>query len=384
VWHADLKQAKSRKGEHLVRLLICAGGTGGGVYPALAVLQALGSDVDQVMWVGSQGGMEADLVKHSNVPFAAIPAAGVHGVGVRRLPGNLWKLGKGMVASRRIIHEFTPDVMFFTGGYVAFPMAISGRAIPTLLYVPDIEPGWALKALGRFADRIAVTSDETFKYYPSRVPMIVTGYPTRTGLANVHPDQSRKALMLDREHPVLLVMGGSTGTHSISQAMLAILPELLQESQVIHITGQRDWEGVQAASARLPTEVASRYHAYPYIHEMGNALAAADLAVSRAGGSTLGEYPLFGLPAIVVPYPYAWRYQKVNADFLSNHGAAVILEDAQLKEQLLPTIRSLLGDTVRLETMRTAMRSLATPLAARKLADLVKEMGSHAKDRRRR
>jgi len=353
------------------------------VYPALAVLQALGNDVDQVMWVGSQGGIEADLVKRSNVPFAAIPAAGVHGVGVRQLPRNLWKMGQGVLASRRILNEFNPDVLLFTGGYVAFPMAVAGRAIPTLLYVPDIEPGWALKTLGRFADRIAVTTDETFQFYPARVPMTVTGYPTRAGLADAHPAQARKTLGLDNEHPVLLVAGGSTGTRSISQALVTILPELLKDVQVIHITGQRNWEENKAATDGLAPEQASRYHPYAYVHEMGEVLAAADLAVSRAGGSTLGEYPLFGLPAILVPYPYAWRYQKVNADYLAGHGAATVLEDARLKEQLLPTIRGLIGNTVRLETMRTAMRSLATPQAAKHLAELVKEMGNRPKERRR-
>jgi UDP-N-acetylglucosamine--N-acetylmuramyl-(pentapeptide) pyrophosphoryl-undecaprenol N-acetylglucosamine transferase len=339
--------------------------------------------MDQVMWVGSQGGIETDLVKRSNIPFAAIPAAGVHGVGVRQLPRNLWKLGQGVFASRRILNEFKPDVLLFTGGYVAFPMAVANRSIPTLLYVPDIEPGWALKTLGRFADRIAVTTDETFKFYPPHIPMTITGYPTRAGLADLHPSQARKKLGLDNDHPVLLVAGGSTGTRSISQALVAILPNLLQDIQIIHITGQRDWVEIQTSTASLPDELASRYHAFPYLHEMGAALAAADLAVSRAGGSTLGEYPLFGLPAVLVPYPYAWRYQKVNADYLAGHGAAVILEDARLKEELLPTIRDLVTNTLRLETMRTAMRSLATPRAAAHLAELVKELGSRTKSWRR-
>ncbi len=353
------------------------------MYPALAVLQALGNEVDQVMWVGSQGGIEADLVKRSNVPFTAIPAAGVHGVGVRQLPVNLWKLGQGVLASRRILGHFQPDVVFFTGGYVAIPMAVAARDIPTLLYVPDIEPGWALKTLGRFADRVAVTSDETFRFYPSGTPMTVTGYPTRSGLADWHPAKARKTLGLDNDRPVLLVVGGSTGTRSITQAVIAILPDLLKDIQIVHISGKRDWDEVQAAAANLPANLAGHYHIYEYLHEIGAALAAADLAISRAGGSTLGEYPLFGLPAILVPYPYAWRYQKVNADHLSSHGAALVLEDGNLKELLLPAIRGLIGSTVRLETMRTAMRSLATPQASKLLAGLVKDLGSRTKIRRR-
>lgn len=117
-----------------------------------------------------------------------------------------------------------------------------------------------------------------------------------------------------------------------------------------------------------------RYHPYPYLHgaAMGQALAAADLAVCRAGASTLGELPYFGLPAVLVPYPYAWRYQRVNAEWLASRGAAVVLEDARLKEELVPTVRSLLSDPARLTRMREQALALARPNAAQRLAELVR------------
>ena len=142
-----------------MRLLICAGGTGGGVNPALAVLQALSDEANPVLWIGGEGGMEEELVQRQNIPFKAIPAAGVHGVGMKALPGNLWRLVKGTAAARKIIHAFQPDVMLFTGGYVAAPVAVAGGSIPKLLFVPDIEPGMALKFLARFANRIAVSAE---------------------------------------------------------------------------------------------------------------------------------------------------------------------------------------------------------------------------------
>ena len=144
-----------------MRLLICAGGTGGGVYPALSVLEALGNRVSDLLWVGSEGGMEAELVTRRNIPYRSIPAAGIHGVGLRSLPGNISRLFQGVKASRRILDEFKPDVLFFTGGYVAAPMAYAGRKKPITLYVPDIEPGMALKFLARFADSIALTAEES-------------------------------------------------------------------------------------------------------------------------------------------------------------------------------------------------------------------------------
>ena len=126
-----------------MRLLICAGGTGGGVYPALAVLQTMQNKVE-VLWVGGEGGMEARLVERANVPFKTIPAAGVHGVSLKSLPGNVIRLVRGFFAARRILHEFKPDVLFFTGGYLAVPMALAGMDIPTALYIPDIEPALPL------------------------------------------------------------------------------------------------------------------------------------------------------------------------------------------------------------------------------------------------
>jgi len=309
--------------------------------------------------------MEARLVERAGVPFKAIPAAGLHGVGLKALPGNLLRLTRGLFASRRILRKFKPDVLFFTGGFVAVPMALAGSRLPALLYVPDIEPGLALKTLSRFAKRIAVTTEDSFPYFKHRERLVLTGYPTRPDLSAWTRQEACRALNLTGETPVLLILGGSKGARSINNAVLAILPALLERTQVIHITGELDWNKVEMVQKGLTESQAARYHAFTYLHEeMGAALVAADLVVSRAGASTLGEYPLFGLPAVLVPYPYAWRYQKVNADYLTRHGAAVLLEDAQLMEKLLPTVNDLLKNLNQLASMRNAMQSLSHPQAA--------------------
>jgi UDP-N-acetylglucosamine--N-acetylmuramyl-(pentapeptide) pyrophosphoryl-undecaprenol N-acetylglucosamine transferase len=146
---------------------------------------------------------------------------------------------------------------------------------------------------------------------------------------------------------------------------------------VLHLSGELDGERARAERATLPPHLAVRYHPFPYLHEeMGAAFASADLAVCRAGASTLGELPLFGLPAILVPYPYAWRYQKVNADYLALRGAAIVVEDERLGEVLLPTVESLLVSPTRLETMAAASRDLARPGAARAIADELERLAS--------
>jgi UDP-N-acetylglucosamine--N-acetylmuramyl-(pentapeptide) pyrophosphoryl-undecaprenol N-acetylglucosamine transferase len=321
--------------------------------------------------------MEADLVTRSGVPYTAIPAAGVHGVGWRVLPGNLLKLAQGTLAAGQILHQFKPEVMLFTGGYMAFPVAVAGAQIKSLLYVPDIEPGLALKSLAQFADCIAVTAEESRQYFPSRKKIVVTGYPVRPDINYWSRENARSHFGFDAQKPLLLVFGGSKGARSINRAVLAALPRLLEKIQVLHISGQLDWPEVQAAAAQLSPEQAEAYRPYAYLHdEMGAALAAADLAVSRAGASVLGEYPAVGLPAILVPYPYAWRYQKVNADFLTRRGAAILIEDAQLLEQLSQTVLALMNQPARLERMRSAMCSLAKPQAAKNIAGLVSELSA--------
>lgn len=348
------------------------------MYPALAVHAALKSSHPnaETLWVGGEGGMEEDLVKRAGIPYRSVPAAGVHGVGLRALPGSLAKLARGVAESRRILHEFKPDALFFTGGYVAAPMAVAGRSIPTVLYVPDIEPGLALKFLGYFADVITVTAPDSRKFFPRPERIVHTGYPLRPGLLNWSREQAVSRFKLDPSLPTLLVTGGSKGARSINMAVLKNLRELLEMAQVIHITGSLDWKTVEETAPQLPDYLKQRYQVMPYLHEMGAALAAADLALSRAGASTLGEYPLFGLPAVLVPYPYAWRYQKVNADYLAERNAAVILQDELLDEQLLPVIKDILLNDHKRDAMHAAMKSLSQPRAADEIASqLVKLAG---------
>ncbi len=323
----------------------------------------------ETLWVGGEGGMEARLVERAGLPFKAIPAAGLHGVGLQRLPGNLAAILRGIFRAHSILAHFKPDVLFFTGGYVAIPLALAGWRIPSLLYVPDIEPGLALKVLSHFARQITLTSLDSRQYFSTRADLQVTGYPVRPELARWTKALGRQHLRISGDRPVLLVFGGSLGARSINLAALAHLDTLLDKAEIIHLSGELDWPAVEAARQTLPADKASRYHAFPYLHEdMGAALAAADLVLCRAGASTLGELPLFGLPAILVPYPHAWRYQKINAESLTRRGAALLLSDARLNSDLLPTITALLETPATLNEMRAAMTSLHTPQAAQQIA----------------
>lgn len=361
------------------------------MYPALTVLQALlegtegahaGVTLSEVIWVGSRGGIEQAMVDRAGVQFIGLAAGGLRGMGLWTQVRNAARIAGSVVAARRLLARFRPDAVLMTGGYACVAVTLAARwlRIPVMIYLPDIEPGIAIRAMSGLATRIAVTSEESTRYLP-RDKVVVTGYPVRPEISTIGREQARRKLDLEAELPVLLVFGGSRGARSINTALLAGLGELLPWCQVVHVSGKLDAEVVAAAPAlwALPEELRRRYHLHAYLHEMPAALAAADLAVARAGAATLGEFPAAGLPAILVPYPYSGRHQQRNAQFMQQHGAAVELADARLGEELVPKARELLQDRSTLLRMRQAAQALAQPQAAQTIARQLRLMAAPAR-----
>ena len=259
---------------------------------------------------------------------------------------------------------------------MAAPVAIAARrhGVPIVIYLPDVEPGSSIRFVVPMARRIACTTAGSAAFVPEE-KMIVTGYPVRPDIRAAKALTRPEALAkfdLQPGRPTLFVFGGSRGARNINRALMAALPTLLERAQVIHISGTLTWPEVEANAAALPAELRAYYRPYPYLHEeMGAAFRAADLALARAGASMLGECPAFGLPSILVPLTFAWRYQKVNADYLTERGAAVQLIDETLTETLLPTVRDLLFDQDKLDRMAAAAVALDKPDAAADLAHVI-------------
>ena len=362
-----------------MRLLVCAGGTGGGIYPALAAvaeLRRLGVADDDILWIGAQGEMEETLVPRAGLRLETIPAGPIVGVPLLTRARNAGRMARGFGATLGHVRRFRPAALFMTGGYVAAPVAAAARArgVPIVVYLPDVEPGSTIRAVMPLARRVACTSDGSRAFVPAH-KMVVTGYPVRPEIRAARRLSREQALArfdLRPGRPTLFVFGGSRGARAINRALMAALPALLAEAQVIHVSGTLTWPEVEANAATLPGELRAFYRPYPYLHEeMGPAFRAADLVVARAGASMLGESPAFGLPSLLVPLTFAWRYQKVNADYLTERGAAVQLTDDTLPTELLPTVRALLGDPDRLAAMAAAAAALDRPAAATDLARLI-------------
>ena len=332
----------------------------------------------RLLWVGSVDGLEGELVRRAGIAFCGIAARGVHGLAIWQAIPNLVQMIRGLGQAWRVVGEFRPHVCFITGGYVSVPVALAAwmRRVPVLVYLPDIEPGQAVRFISHFARRVAVTAEDSRIYFP-RQKVVVTGYPIRAELKDVDQAAARRMLGLALDMPTLLVMGGSRGARSINRALTAILEELLPICQIIHVSGHLDAEWVAGCRDALPAELRSRYHPYAYLHseKMAQALGAADLVVARAGAATMGEFPIMGLASILVPYPHYWRYQKVNADCLARHGAAMRLEDGRLGVDLAPTVQRLLADEEERRRMGERARALARPDAARRIAHELLQLG---------
>lgn len=415
-----------------MRVLISGGGTGGHVYPALAVVAQLPTvanqrqpsaaavsvrpdsppaaaalPVSEVLWVGSTDGMEKSLVEHAGIPYQGINTGQLRGKNPLTVIQNAGKMTGGFLASLNILRQFRPDVCLATGGYVCAPVVIACRwlQIPVLIYLPDMVPGWAIRTLSRLAQRVAVSYPEAGAYFGGEAPTgkaVVTGYPVRQELVELvgggeltaqrHAERRaaarcqlaerlRRPLCGDEPKlPLVLVWGGSQGSRNINEAIWAVLPQVLPHAQILHVVGERDWAqwqtNLQGIGKTAADPLWARYHPVAYLHEeMALALAAADLTVARAGASTLGEFPVAHLPAILAPHPGV--NQSQNADYLVKYGGAVLIDDEALGQQLAPTLVGLLQDPARRRTMEEALAHLAKPQAARAIAEELAKLAQH-------
>jgi UDP-N-acetylglucosamine--N-acetylmuramyl-(pentapeptide) pyrophosphoryl-undecaprenol N-acetylglucosamine transferase len=358
-----------------MRILMTGGGTGGGVYPGLSVAQELLGRASwatanaDIAWVGGANSIEQEIMQRSGIQFFPVTSGALRGANPLKAASSILKIWQGRQQALAIIRQFKPQAVLATGGYVSVPLVLAAHQarVPVLLLLPDIEPGLAVKYLSHIARRVTVSFPEVARYFPGKA--VVTGYPVRPELFTMSRLEARKILELQPAGLVLLVLGGSRGARSINNATRDILAQVLSLAEVIHICGKEDYPALQEYRHTLTRIDQTRYLLFPYLHaQMTAALVAADLVVARAGASTLSEFPAAGLPAVLVPYPFAGQHQQINAEFLAARGAGVVLDDSTLATNLEPTVSALMQDTKRLQAMSQAARLLARPNAARDIA----------------
>ena len=348
------------------------------MYPALTVVAALRNQTadNAFLYVGRANSIEARLAQRAQIRFEAIETGQVRGKAPWTIARSLWRMYRSIGKVRALIRAFHPDVTFVTGGYVSAPVvwASAAEKIPSVIYLPDLEPGWAIRATARWATCVAVSFPEAEKYFaPGKA--VTTGYPVRAEFFNIDRAKARARFHLDPNVRTIAVFGGSTGAHHLNQVAVTHLVELTRLAQVVWLTGRNDEAWVNEQVSQTMSELRARVRVFGYLEEeLPHVLGCADVAIARAGAATLGEFPALGLPAILVPGPFAGVHQKKNAQFLVERGAAVMVEDAALETDLLPTLEKILNAPEQLNAMREAMHRLAQPQAAENIVALLESL----------
>ena len=355
-----------------MKVIIAGGGTGGHVFPGIAVAEELRTQHPQVqvLFVGGRRGLEAQAVPEAGFRLRTLATAGF----ARRRPWS-WPWVAvvnvfGFLQALWVVLSERPRAVLGTGGYVSGPVSVAARmlGVPLLIQEQNSIPGLTNRWLSRIANEVHLSFLEARRYFPRRDHLKVTGNPVRAVILSGEREQALREFRLDARRPTLFVFGGSLGAKRINAAAVDALKRLKNrvDVQAILQTGREDHDAVQSAVEKdgLSATV------LPFVREMHLAYAAADLVVCRAGAMTLAEIAVCGRPSLLIPYPYAAHdHQRVNAANLADRGAAVLIEDAELDgERLAKEIAHLLADRQALSRMSANARLFARPDAAARIA----------------
>lgn len=363
-----------------MRVILSGGGTGGHIYPAITISRAIQDRVKscEILFVGTERGLEADIIPREGYNFTTVDVRGFE----RRLTfKNVTTVFKSLTSvwqSQTIIRKFKPDLVIGTGGYVCGPvlLAASLLRVPTLIQEQNVIPGVTNKILSRFVDKIAVGYSEASNYFPCNQKVIYTGNPIRPEVLSATRQEGIEAFALDPKKLTILVSGGSRGARTINQAMIEVIKYFAKRKdvQLLHITGKSEYNGIVGKLEHSGINIASagNISIKPYLYNMPMALAAADLAIFRAGAIGLAELTARGIPAILVPYPYAAEnHQEYNAMTMQKKGAAVVILDRELNgDRLLKITKELIDNKIELKKMAVASKKLGRPEAAAHIAEI--------------
>lgn len=354
------------------RILISGGGTGGHIFPALSIANAIKRrhPEAQILFVGAENRMEMQRVPDAGYEIIGLPVAGFDRKRLWRNFGVLIKLWRSMRKARKIVRDFKPEIAIGVGGYASGPTlkAAQRAGVPTLLQEQNSYPGVTNKLLAKKAKAICAAYEGLEKFFPAD-KITLTGNPVRADLAacSLTQAEAKEALGFDPGLPLALVVGGSLGARTINESIAATLPQLTAGAQILWQTGKNGAEKWAEAAGKHP-----RAKATAFIKDMAVAYRAADIVVSRAGAGTISELEILAKPVILVPSPnVAEDHQRKNALALANRGAAVMIEDSAAHADLAPAMVSLLSDPARRQSLSAAIAAMALPAADDKIVDII-------------
>lgn len=365
------------------RFIVTGGGTGGHIYPALAVAGELRGrhPEGEILYVGAQRGLEKDLVPREGFEFRALDIRGLERKASFGALVSAWKAIGSVGQAMGIIRRFRPDAVVGTGGYASFPLGAAAvlSRVPLILHEQNVYPGLANRMLGRFAKGIAISWEESRRGFAGRAEVIHTGNPIRQAIVSTSREEAYKKLGLEPGAATVLVFGGSQGAVRITDAAIGMMELFGSKAvRVVLATGKANWHSaLEAAEARgipFSKELSGdgRFFILDYLHDMASALAISDLVVCRSGALTLAEITARGMASVLVPHPYVPDdVQRKNAYAMRKAGASEVIENAELDgKRLFDEVSALIADTGKLSAMAAAASRMAMPDAARQVADL--------------
>lgn len=349
-----------------LRVAFAGGGTGGHLYPALAVANELKNCGADMLFFEASQGVGCSIIPRSGYKVVPIWAHGLSGSIFEKIAA-VFRMGVGFVQSLIRLAEFAPQVLIASGGYVCAPVALAAKVlgIPVILLEQNAFAGKSARLIAQFASCVCVSWPGEYKSLP-REKLLLTGNPIRSAIVSCNAEEARAKLKIPAGKRCFAVIGGSQGAASLNKAVLSLLPRLAgKDMTLIHLTGEKNYDEVTSRSSELVADAKLDYRPMAYCDDMASLYAACDMVVCRAGATTLSEIAARGVPSILVPYPYAAEnHQEANARILESHGAAMVILDKQVETDLEPALLELIDDEAKLKAMGGAARTLGRPEAA--------------------
>ena len=364
-----------------MRVIFAGGGTGGHINPAISIADyAKSQDSEfEALFIGTKRGLESKLVPKAGYDIKYIDISGFNRKNLLKNVSVVAKLIKSRIDCRKIIREFKPDCVVCTGGYVSGPviMAAAKEGVPSLIHEQNVYPGLTVKGSEKYVDYLAVSFDETVNLMNAKEKCVVTGNPIRTQILEANKEEARKKLGIDK--PFVLVFGGSLGAQRINDTMLNIIPRIKQNGNVklLFGTGERNYDTIRDAVTKLGIdENDENIQVLPYIDNMAEVMAAADVVVARSGAITVSELAALGKPSVLVPSPNVVRnHQEQHAREFEKNGAAEVITEAELSPDVLyTTVSEMIEDNEYLAKMSENLIKMAKTDALPKIYELMIKM----------
>ncbi|WP_274651853.1 undecaprenyldiphospho-muramoylpentapeptide beta-N-acetylglucosaminyltransferase [Paenibacillus humicola] len=369
-----------------MRIVLTGGGTGGHIYPALAVGRHVAEEEPDtaILYIGTPKGLESRIVPAQGIDFEPVEITGFRRKLSLENVRTVMRFLKGVRRSKQLLAAFKPDVVVGTGGYVCGPVvyAAAKLGIPTLIHEQNAIAGLTNQFLARYADCVAVSFKESQTQFKRSKRVVFTGNPRASQVVKANRDKGFASLGLSQGSKIVLVVGGSRGAKAMNDAMVDMAPLTgrLPGVHFVFVTGESYYEGTMERIKKVIPQLSNYIHVLPYLHNMPEVLAASTLVVSRSGASSLAELTALGLPSILVPSPNVTNnHQEANARTLMNAGAAeMIIERRLTGAMLFERISAILGDSGRLAAMGTAARKLGMPQSAALLSAELKRLAGRS------